>query len=239
MNTVPRTISGEPVEQAADASKRLDGSSPADDDATTEAEEKKDQDATDAPEPHHSATNITNLEVSLAYDGHAPAVGDFVNTAYGKGKIISTNKESESVEVELPYGRLFVRLTDTIVKSTGEGSASANETPAVECHSGIWLFTDRENITHFFKPNFLPPYNTPEKKKIILDVLREEWDEKTLSWKPCGQGSMTKPKEAVKPTMSDSSPLSALEELMDDIVTTINGCCTPQAKATTNERPNS
>jgi len=51
-------------------------------------------------------------------------------------------------------------------------------------HSGIWLFTDRENITHFFKPNFFPPYDTPSKKKIILDMLKEEWDEKTLSWKP-------------------------------------------------------
>lgn len=52
-------------------------------------------------------------------------------------------------------------------------------------HSGIWLFTDRENISHFFKPNFLPPYDTPDKRKIILDMLQEEWDEKTLSWKPC------------------------------------------------------
>mmetsp|Transcript_10748 Transcript_10748/g.25609 ORF Transcript_10748/g.25609 Transcript_10748/m.25609 type:complete len:467 (-) Transcript_10748:122-1522(-) len=58
--------------------------------------------------------------------------------------------------------------------------------------SGIWLFTDRENITHFFQPNFLPPYNTPEKKKIILDVLKDEWDETTLSWKPIGYGSVTK-----------------------------------------------
>jgi len=42
-------------------------------------------------------------------------------------------------------------------------------------NSGIWLFLDRENITHFFPPNFLPPYDTPDKKKFILDVLREEW----------------------------------------------------------------
>eukprot|EP00568_Trieres_chinensis_P007926 CAMPEP_0183308452 /NCGR_PEP_ID=MMETSP0160_2-20130417/22058_1 /TAXON_ID=2839 ORGANISM="Odontella Sinensis, Strain Grunow 1884" /NCGR_SAMPLE_ID=MMETSP0160_2 /ASSEMBLY_ACC=CAM_ASM_000250 /LENGTH=329 /DNA_ID=CAMNT_0025472293 /DNA_START=72 /DNA_END=1061 /DNA_ORIENTATION=- len=51
-------------------------------------------------------------------------------------------------------------------------------------NSGIWLFADRENITRFFKPNFLPPYDDPEKRKVILDFLREEWDEKTLSWKP-------------------------------------------------------
>ncbi|KAL7574546.1 hypothetical protein ACA910_015900 [Epithemia clementina (nom. ined.)] len=49
--------------------------------------------------------------------------------------------------------------------------------------SGLWLFTDRNNITHQFLPNFLPPYDTPIKKKLILEVLKEEWDEKTLSWK--------------------------------------------------------
>ena len=53
-------------------------------------------------------------------------------------------------------------------------------------NSGIFLFTDRENITNFFKPNFLPPYDTPEKKNIILTYLQEEWDEPTLSWKHVG-----------------------------------------------------
>ena len=50
--------------------------------------------------------------------------------------------------------------------------------------SGLWLFTDRTKITHFFPPNFLPPYNTPDKLTIIQHFLKEEWDEKTLSWKP-------------------------------------------------------
>lgn len=50
--------------------------------------------------------------------------------------------------------------------------------------SGIWLFTDRNHATHLFEPNFLPPYDTPAKRKLILDVLSEEWDEKILSWKP-------------------------------------------------------
>lgn len=54
----------------------------------------------------------------------------------------------------------------------------------VRYQSGIYLFTDRTKITHHFAPNFLPPYNTPAKRKIILDFLKEEWDEKTLSWKP-------------------------------------------------------
>jgi hypothetical protein len=53
-----------------------------------------------------------------------------------------------------------------------------------EYKSGIWLFTDREHISHLFEPNFLPPYDTPEKRRIIADVLVEEWDEKTLKWKP-------------------------------------------------------
>jgi hypothetical protein len=50
--------------------------------------------------------------------------------------------------------------------------------------SGLWLFTDRNHITHLFEPNFLPPYDTPAKRKLILDVLSEVWDETTLSWKP-------------------------------------------------------
>lgn len=51
--------------------------------------------------------------------------------------------------------------------------------------SGLWLFSDRDHVTHLFEPNFLPPYDTPAKRKVILDVLSEEWDEKTLSWKSC------------------------------------------------------
>lgn len=50
--------------------------------------------------------------------------------------------------------------------------------------SGLWLFTDRTTITHFFPPNFLPPYDTPDKQNIIQHFLKEEWDESTLSWKP-------------------------------------------------------
>mmetsp|Transcript_19150 Transcript_19150/g.27274 ORF Transcript_19150/g.27274 Transcript_19150/m.27274 type:complete len:318 (+) Transcript_19150:172-1125(+) len=52
-----------------------------------------------------------------------------------------------------------------------------------EYNSGIYLFTDRTKVTHFFPPNFLPPYDTEEKRQIILSFLAEEWDEKTLSWK--------------------------------------------------------
>jgi len=62
------------------------------------------------------------------------------------------------------------------------GPRPLNANP-VDNKSGIWLFTDRTKPTHFFPPNFLPPYNTEEKKQIILSYLTEEWDENTLSWK--------------------------------------------------------
>lgn len=97
-------------------------------------------------------------------------------------------------------------------------------------NSGIWLFTDRENITHFFEPNFLPPYNTPEKRKIIMEVLKEEWDEKTLSWKPCGQGSMTKP-EAIEEIVEEQGVASPMVKQLNKFVGDVlaqaqEACCT-------------
>lgn len=62
--------------------------------------------------------------------------------------------------------------------------------------SGLWLFQDRTTITHYFPPNFLPPYNTPEKRQIIMDFLKEEYDEQTHQWKPCGSTEAWKPKKA-------------------------------------------
>jgi hypothetical protein len=38
-------------------------------------------------------------------------------------------------------------------------------------------------VHHIFFRNFLPPYDTPEKRAIINSFLEEEWDESTLSWK--------------------------------------------------------
>lgn len=49
--------------------------------------------------------------------------------------------------------------------------------------SGLWLFTDRNTPTHHFEPNFLPPYDTKEKRQIILNVLSEQWDEGEGVWK--------------------------------------------------------
>ena len=106
------------------------------------------------------------------------------------------------------------RHLDTHPLSVEEIETSIDE--SVNSHSGIWLFTDRANITHFFAPNFLPPYDTPEKRKIIFDVLSEEWDEPTLSWKPCGQGSMTKKKEADEDGNVIDMMCGALSTVMDN-----------------------
>lgn len=107
-------------------------------------------------------------------------------------------------------GKPVIATATEPTTEAGEGVQEESAVKAEEAsgsyHSGIWLFTDRDNITHFFAPNFLPPYDTPSKRKIILDVLREEWDEKTLSWKPCGEGSMTKS----RPQQTDASDQNAL-----------------------------
>jgi len=230
LNTIPRTLTGEPmsveeeetlsVQQTASESvtegkivKKSTPSFPEDE----SAEEKKNDDdqyvaATTTATPQAEPSSTSSIKQ-----------GDNVTTAYGVGEVLAI--ASESLEIKLPYGVLFVRLTETVRK------VETTTVPPKDCHSGIWLFTDRENITHFFKPNFLPPYDTPEKKKIILDVLREEWDEKTLSWKPCGQGSMTKNKTTTSTTMG--MHLNHLDQLMGDVISTINGCCTPQAKPNT------
>lgn len=53
-------------------------------------------------------------------------------------------------------------------------------TPLPEVTSGLYLFRDRNTITHYFTPNFEP--NTPEKLQLVRDVISECWDERTLSW---------------------------------------------------------
>mmetsp|Transcript_8956 Transcript_8956/g.22171 ORF Transcript_8956/g.22171 Transcript_8956/m.22171 type:complete len:575 (-) Transcript_8956:1510-3234(-) len=112
------------------------------------------------------------------------------------------------------------------LSTTGESNANPPPIPSMrptapeDCHSGIWLFTDRANISHFFAPNFLPPYDTEEKRKIIFDVLREEWDEKSLSWKKCGHGSMTKKKE------EDSDDGNVIEMIGGCVSAVIDNMCT-------------
>lgn len=69
-------------------------------------------------------------------------------------------------------------------KEAGPQALQPPESGACSFGSGIYLFTDRNNISHKFEPNFLPPYDTADKRMIIAAVLEEEWEEKTLAWKP-------------------------------------------------------
>jgi hypothetical protein len=145
---------------------------------------------------------------------------------------VAVPSETATVNTEVPVEPVdeapaVIAQDETVLPAT------ENPTPG-GYHSGIWLFVDRENITHFFAPNFLPPYDTPEKKRIILDVLREEWDEKSLSWKPCGQGSMTR-KQATETTPAKSAPLQQLDKFMGGFLSSMDGMCSspPAAKQST------
>eukprot|EP00536_Pseudo-nitzschia_multiseries_P012119 jgi/Psemu1/207713/e_gw1.445.41.1 len=129
----------------------------------------------------------------------------------------------------------FCKCADAIRKWREMGPQPLNTVPRhrdgtplteeEDCHSGIWLFTDRETITHFFPPNFFPPYDTPEKRRIIFEVLREEWDEGTLSWKPCGHGSMTRK----DPAVTNTNVLHKAETMVSGVLkTVIDSVCSPQ-----------
>lgn len=61
-----------------------------------------------------------------------------------------------------------------------------NDRQPNEYNSGIWLFENRHLITHFFPPNFLPPYNEPSKRKLIINCLKKEWDNVTGQFQPLG-----------------------------------------------------
>eukprot|EP01052_Picozoa_sp_SAG31_P009084 SAG31_NODE_470_length_15239_cov_19.376288_3_plen_121_part_00 len=52
---------------------------------------------------------------------------------------------------------------------------------------GLYLFRTRNQPVEYFAPNFHPPYDTAEKRKLIVDVLSKEWHSPTLSWTeaPC------------------------------------------------------
>lgn len=47
---------------------------------------------------------------------------------------------------------------------------------------GIYLFRDRSTIIEYFKPNFLPPYDTIDKIELIEKVLSKEWSEEKMCW---------------------------------------------------------
>lgn len=160
-----------------------------------------------APLPPEAMTAraTSNLEISL---DEKDAQDDNQTEDDGEGE--AEEPEAADVEAEAP-------VTEEIdVVPVFEDSVKSDPK---DCHSGIWLFTDRENITHFFKPTFLPPYDTPEKRKIIFDVLKEEWHEPTLSWKPCGQGSMTQ-KKPEDPGL--------FRDIRGAITSVFDGVCAPQ-----------
>ena len=39
---------------------------------------------------------------------------------------------------------------------------------------GVYLFRHRNMPIQYFPPNFHPPYDSPEKRKVILDVLNRK-----------------------------------------------------------------
>jgi len=47
----------------------------------------------------------------------------------------------------------------------------------LESPGGVYLFKNRNEPIEYFAPNFHPPYDTPEKRKIISDILDKEWIE--------------------------------------------------------------
>eukprot|EP01051_Picozoa_sp_SAG22_P013798 SAG22_NODE_1590_length_4048_cov_3.816156_1_plen_644_part_00 len=49
---------------------------------------------------------------------------------------------------------------------------------------GIHLFRDRNTPLHYFAPNFLPPYNSSEKRKVIAEVLSKLWNDETKRFEP-------------------------------------------------------
>lgn len=52
----------------------------------------------------------------------------------------------------------------------------------LESPHGLYLFRHRNLPINYYPPNFHPPYDTPEKRAIIREVLSHSWDENTLQW---------------------------------------------------------
>eukprot|EP01051_Picozoa_sp_SAG22_P012734 SAG22_NODE_1352_length_4643_cov_21.591733_1_plen_473_part_00 len=47
---------------------------------------------------------------------------------------------------------------------------------------GLYLFKTRAEPIRYFAPNWDGPYDTPEKRAVIKDVIRRVWDPATLAW---------------------------------------------------------
>ena len=112
--------------------------------------------------------------------------GAFHSTILRKAEFRSEKHRAEYFE---KVGRAVAEWRKDGVKSLTPPSVNSDTIKTVKCgengsyQSGLWLFTDRRNISHRFLPNFLPPYDD-EKKMIIWEFLKDEWDQDDLSWKP-------------------------------------------------------
>jgi len=114
----------------------------------------------------------------------------FNTTIVGKAEFRSQN-----------HKEAYFAMCEAILKKWRLAGPRALNANPVDNKSGIWLFTDRKTPTHFFPPNFLPPYDTEEKRQIILSYLTDEWDEKTLTWRTAQYPEkVEKKKEVVAPS---------------------------------------
>ena len=158
-------------------------------DASSDSDSDNDDDLEEYP-----ADEISKVATDAADDAAATTNTDTQSATKDDHFMEGSVVDSETAATDDAFATeslLHSQSIDTLQGLTTKQAMAAGDSPEDVCHSGIWLFTDRENITHFFKPNFLPPYDSREKRKIIFDVLKEEWDEKSLSWKCFGEGSMT------------------------------------------------
>jgi hypothetical protein len=246
--------SEEPLEKEAEASEEysntaeteLEGVStdkpdekPVEQESATPEDKKPDEVTIDEPEAVDTDT-LMEQEVEK-----------FDEVTIDDPEAVDTDKPVEEESTTVEDKKLDGSVEEVQAKTEDKPGEAETQQPwdeeEKEYNSGIWLFTDRGNLTHFFEPNFLPPYDTPEKRKIIMDVLREEWDENTLSWKPCGQGSMTEVSanrgtEGQKTSMDDCDALTdacgalnpvydKLDEIFGEVMAKVHACCAPETKA--------
>jgi hypothetical protein len=100
---------------------------------------------------------------------------------------------------------------------SGEHEATYSE----DCQSGLWLFTDRENISHQFLPNFLPPYDTPQKRELIWSFLKDEWNEEKREWEPVGGTGVAK-------TGTDQEESISVGAMLKEMVDYARDACGPK-----------
>jgi hypothetical protein len=99
---------------------------------------------------------------------------------------------------------------DVVVAVESRNPLLTSITSQMTHDAGIYLFRDRKTITHYFEPNFCPPY-TAEKMKMIQQILAEKWDEPTLSWKPAVDIHMM----TTTMTAPEAAPEAALEAALE------------------------